>query len=101
MPTEAQFRTLLKDKDDAALRRMERDPQFTTAQWAIIAEEIKTRGGSAAPGPASRPARSEAGRPTAVRIIDVDMPFESMVGFMVKWALASIPAILILSVIGI
>jgi len=49
MPTEAQFRTLLKDKDDAALRRMERDPQFTTAQWAIIAEEIKTRGGSAAP----------------------------------------------------
>ena len=36
-----------------------------------------------------------------MRIIDVDMPFESMVGFMVKWALASIPAILILSVIGI
>jgi hypothetical protein len=31
-----------------------------------------------------------------VRVIDVDMPFTSMVVFMVKWALASIPAFIIL-----
>ncbi len=34
--------------------------------------------------------------PTAVRVIDVDMPFGSMVLFMVKWAIAAIPAIVIL-----
>ena len=31
-----------------------------------------------------------------VRIIDFDMPFNSMVLFMIKWALASIPAIIII-----
>ena len=41
-----------------------------------------------APAPRSTPAR--------VQIIDVDMPFASMVGFMIKWALASIPALIIL-----
>ena len=34
--------------------------------------------------------------PSRVQIIDVDMPFASMVGFMIKWALASIPALIIL-----
>lgn len=32
-------------------------------------------------------------------ITDVKMPFGSMVVFMVKWALASIPAIVILTII--
>ena len=36
----------------------------------------------------------------SVRIIDVDMPFGSMVKFMVKWAIAAIPALIILMVIG-
>ena len=36
-----------------------------------------------------------------VRIVDVDMPFGSMVKFMVKWAIASIPAFIILVVIGV
>lgn len=35
-----------------------------------------------------------------VRITDIDMPFSSMVGFMVKWAIASIPAFLILLMLG-
>lgn len=35
-----------------------------------------------------------------VRIVDVDMPFGSMVRFMVKWAIAAIPALIILMVIG-
>jgi hypothetical protein len=33
-------------------------------------------------------------------VIDFDMPFGSMVTFMVKWALASIPAIIILGIIA-
>ena len=34
-----------------------------------------------------------------VNIVDIYMPFGSMVVFMVKWAIASIPAILILMVL--
>jgi len=34
-----------------------------------------------------------------VHITDVQMPFASMVGFMVKWAIAAIPAFLILFVL--
>lgn len=33
--------------------------------------------------------------PQEVKIIDIKMPFFSMVMFMIKWALASIPAIII------
>lgn len=36
--------------------------------------------------------------PTQVVVTDIKMPFESMVIFMVKWALASIPAFIILYV---
>lgn len=35
-----------------------------------------------------------------VTVVDVDMPFGSMVFFMVKWAIASIPAFLILILLG-
>ena len=34
-----------------------------------------------------------------VKVSDIDIPFASMVIFMVKWAIASIPAILILMVL--
>jgi len=37
--------------------------------------------------------------PTDARIVDIRMPFWSMVTFMVKWALAAIPALLILGLI--
>ena len=36
-----------------------------------------------------------------VRVVDFDMPFWSMMSFMVKWALATIPAFLILFVLGV
>jgi hypothetical protein len=29
-----------------------------------------------------------------VAVVDIDMPFRSMVNFMIKWALAAIPAII-------
>jgi len=35
-----------------------------------------------------------------VNIVDIDMPFWSMVSFMVKAAIAAIPAIFILTVLG-
>ena len=35
-----------------------------------------------------------------VTIVDIKMPFLSMVVFMVKWIVASIPAIIILMVLG-
>jgi hypothetical protein len=36
----------------------------------------------------------------AVVVTDIHMPFSSMVLFMVKWAIASIPALIILAMIG-
>lgn len=35
-----------------------------------------------------------------VTVVDIKMPFWSMVFFMVKWAIASIPAIIILVIVG-
>lgn len=36
----------------------------------------------------------------AVRIVDVDMSINSMILFMLKWAIASVPALIILGIIG-
>lgn len=36
-----------------------------------------------------------------VAVVDLDMPFWSMVGFMVKWAIAAIPALLVLALFGL
>jgi hypothetical protein len=33
-------------------------------------------------------------------VTDIDMPFGSMIKFMVKWAIASVPALIILTVLG-
>ena len=38
--------------------------------------------------------------PAHVTVVDIQMPFGSMVTFMIKWALAAIPAILILAILG-
>ena len=35
-----------------------------------------------------------------IAVTDIDMPFGSMIKFMVKWAIASIPALIILMVLG-
>ena len=39
--------------------------------------------------------------PAKVTIVNVDMPFLSMVGFMVKWAVAAVPAMIILFGVGL
>ena len=42
---------------------------------------------------------SQPNEPSKVIVVDLQMPFFSIVVLMVKWALASIPAIIILGVI--
>ena len=37
---------------------------------------------------------------TQVTVVDIQMPFWSMVVFLVKFAIASIPAVIILSILG-
>jgi hypothetical protein len=50
------------------------------------------------PGEAGSRVRPSGG-PQQVSVIDVDMPFGSMVSFMVKWAIASIPALIIIFIL--
>jgi hypothetical protein len=38
--------------------------------------------------------------PSRVTVVDIDMPFLSMVGFMVNWAIATIPAFIVLFAVG-
>lgn len=38
---------------------------------------------------------------TEVIVVDIEMPFGSMVRFMVKWAIAAIPALIILAILGV
>ena len=45
------------------------------------------------------PLTGQGAAPSRVSVTDIDMPFGSMVGFMVKWSLASIPAVIILAVL--
>ena len=45
-------------------------------------------------------ARAESNERHEVVITDIQMPFSSMFVFMVKWALAAIPALLLLTIIG-
>jgi hypothetical protein len=66
-----------------------------------LEQELKKRniavsdsGATAAPAEPQSSGRSE------VVITDISMPFLSMVSFMVKWALASIPALAILTIIA-
>jgi hypothetical protein len=42
----------------------------------------------------------QGGEPSLVRVIDIKMSFSSMVVFMVKAAIAAIPALIILTVLG-
>lgn len=51
--------------------------------------------------PPEKPAQDKQDHIIQASIVDVNMPFLSMVGFMVKWALAAIPAAIILIFIGV
>lgn len=46
------------------------------------------------------PSRSRAARPRPVVVTDIQVPFGSLVAFIMKCALASIPAVLLLATVG-
>lgn len=64
---------------------------FTDPQWS---EDASTPRFSA-----SSQSAEDYAEPNSVRVVDIKMPFWSMVGFMVKWVIASIPALFILAVV--
>ena len=60
---------------------------------------ILTSAGNTETPPPVNPPRQPATNWSYVVVRDFDMPFGSMVGFMVKWALASIPAVLLVGLV--
>lgn len=86
MPTDLQAQ--LRSQETAALQRMEQDPTLDAETWRAVVYELRSR----APQRATDPRAA----PLAVRVVDFDMPFAQMVGFIVKWTLAAIPAMIIL-----
>src|SRR5688572_2406427 len=103
MPTRDQYAKM----SDSELAQMESRRDISNEDWSGLMEEMKRRA-DRRPAPAGRaaistsPAALSPGRPTsqAVVITDIAMPFGSMVVFMVKWSIATIPALIILSLIG-
>lgn len=80
---------------DADLKRIAADnPPADPHERAALVEEMNRRAGHV------RSTFSQPPQFQKVVVTDIDMPFGSMVSFMVKWAIASIPAFLILLIIG-
>jgi hypothetical protein len=66
---------------------------------AIVGHEMRPLPHQAPTGPRRTGVSNQVNMGSPVSVVDVDMTFGSMVPFMVKWAIASIPAVLILSFI--
>lgn len=100
-------------------RRCSREPHRVVAEhphWfdgsAIITPHLQPSSSTIPPGPPSdsdhlrivtqpAPDANVSGSPLQhVVVTDIQMPFASMVAFIVKWTMASIPAFLILFVLG-
>lgn len=79
--------SVLSMADLRRLRTFARDPVERE-----VADHILSRRGSTSASAERHAPRS----PHAVVVTDVEIPFGSMVKFMVKWSLASIPAAIIL-----
>ena len=85
---------IIEGKNIYAQQRFVADGKIVTADGA----EVKTKQDAATKFQTKLQIESN-GLPNEVVIKDISMPFGSMVRFMVKWAIASIPATLILGVI--
>jgi hypothetical protein len=87
-----------------AMARQRYDVRTHDAKGARMSEADTPPAGSPEEAPKNEPMKvvlsgveiSEDTRSLNVAITDIDMPFLSMVGFMVKWAFATIPAIIII-----
>ena len=73
------------------------DAAYTCPHCAAHLLPKDVAGAAAASVTPTRPIRI----PTRVSVVDIDMPFGSMVVFMVKWALAAIPALIFLGIVGL
>jgi len=73
------------------------------SDWSqeAIEQRIQTRLGQPEPAQIEKARQPRETRVAGVVVTDIRMPFGSMVIFMVKWAIASIPALLILSLLGL
>ncbi|MBI4666000.1 MAG: DUF4339 domain-containing protein [Nitrospinae bacterium] len=69
------------------------------AEWKRLGELGHIPPTPPAPNPPAMNPRHD-DRPVKVYVADINMSFGSMVVFMIKWALASIPALIILFMIG-
>jgi hypothetical protein len=66
-----------------------------------IEQRVQNRVGPSQPAQVNKLGRPREARLAGVVVTDIRMSFGSMVIFMVKWAIASIPALLILSLLGL
>jgi hypothetical protein len=103
-----QIRTRIQAKRNAellAIIRTDDRQSYTDEALDVIAEELRRRGVDLAGetrAPFSSMGQAEDGTAgsRSVIVTDIRMPFGSMVAFMIKWAIASIPAAVLLAVLG-
>lgn len=80
----------------AARQKREAELAERTREAADQARVIKTGQAKQVQGRVAPTARVES---QPVTVVDIQMPFWSMVTFMVKWSIAAIPALMILAII--
>ena len=100
--TDAQFAHL----SDEELRAAASNPNMPARQLPALKAELRSRrtGASADRQPWQQTSGSSVVQfPTTMRVVvtDIHMSFGSMVAFMVKWSLASIPAFIILFLLAL
>lgn len=88
MPNSADYRDRLVRMTDEELLAQERRTDLPVEQRQLLDEELAARDESAQLGTDALPIR--------VAVRDFDMPFWNITLFMVKWVIASIPALIIL-----
>jgi hypothetical protein len=76
--------------------------QWTPSTLEIVSLILRDRGegtGADLGGHVSIGAETRAAELPAVRVVDVKMPFTSMIGFILKWTFAAIPALIIVTLL--
>jgi hypothetical protein len=88
MPHSADYRDRLGRMTDEELLAQQRRTDLPAGQRQLLEEELAARDDSSQLGTDAVPVR--------VAVRDFDMPFWNIMLFMVKWVIASIPALIIL-----
>jgi hypothetical protein len=102
-----QIKSKMKEKDTEELLgiwRANDRSTYSADAFDAVAEVLRERGVDAPLQPQTcQPVRhlDQGVVATDVVVTDIRMPFTSMVVFMVKWAIASIPAVIILTMLAV